>query len=1369
MQTISTKKVVVCTFLKKILSESSVVPDVNTIFIDLLRCVIFSLTTDIRELATKKIVGKKSAQARLKDLKYWLNKVKKVNISVEASVLEQEDIARSWETVSLAEAFAKALLHLLENSNEGVTVSYHLLKEKIMPLLTLLVDLPDPKSIKGFIEFESIIVQAYQDNIPIQIVKKFWLDAITNVIFHQHLKKDESSELQQGQSKITYDVMNRQVLNRLACYLFKGGYDETITVVRTVLGIEVQQHNECESQKDVVLHVLVINLILSADKDGVSLRHNFSKDASLSLGKIMFAFVCEDLKFRQHVEKQTQNGVIKFLTSRNESSLLTLEADGSENDHEYIIYHKAATFVDAILREGKEAISVLTNQNKFDSVKDMQSVGCLRFTIGIFVGILGLHDEQLLQRVVRDIEGRWRNLFLADDDVASGTFEGTDMTKYRNGVDDSDIASARGNLRVSMLTFCICDLYQRHGLGTLQKNLKQYPWLLPTRFQSQDINTAFSDNFKLYGTPYQDALNSVSFFLAGECDESERKCDDRAFPNIYDLDKEVMVIISVLNMFVVVVEKLNRKHVDCVFEKLLQGRLLSHLIGSEANTITANSFYDMITSLRQQLHAAIPQDDMRVVIAQVLVHIWVMLAKSKVVSYLGIMTPFQDLGTCFGELYLPGMESDASAQVQRAAEGVTQWYSCQCGESYGVGNCGQLSGSGQCSKCGAKIGKGGFANQALLSGDKRGHILPGPDARSIREETSERSLSPQDRATLFAILHASLSLNAPNGSFLAEMLQHLRLDLTSLSLHSSMSIEDASLLVHAVVKKFIVGTESGVEHSEISNDKYAVWRTSEARRVWEDEIKTSKLDSIFLNSTSNLHRVRNDILDVGDDTTSKFRVLLQNSSKAIQNFEESFFSSGEQVVSRQALISHPLLWQTRERIAMSTLKAYVSKFTSEEQNQYQSITTILMGGERHKKREAGKGNVVVPEAFCLLKFLPDIVFLRDHVLGTLSYVAHEITTEHIKQKFPTIFKKLEETAKTLGIWRKSDMNPSPKKLFGQNGITDQVICCLIQTQNSIAIGPSSLQASAEMPRSNLISFDVFHDILPLAIHNARYSYQNSQLKVDFDFKNLEIEIKEKFLQGRPKLEYDRIGNDARSSLSITSTSGIGLSPAFIHVKNSIKWADEGRLEKVQKLLIESHERLQDYTESRDALAMILKFIEVRLNSSSFKTDKSQSLIKFITTGLRYKLPSCLEKVFSKEHKLVVYDCFWLFEMIKIRMAVILRQSCIQTFTTQNGFDEPLTQGLMRIEGKSIDSKNVLYWCAALHNLLTFWASTQHCYAEDHAMLDNISLKMRHPSANEPLFVYLAHFNFGDFYDESVSVGQGIAVFEALASQMKIAA
>ena len=36
--------------------------------------------------------------------------------------------------------------------------------------------------------------------------------------------------------------------------------------------------------------------------------------------------------------------------------------------------------------------------------------------------------------------------------------------------------------------------------------------------------------------------------------------------------------------------------------------------------------------------------------------------------------------------------------------GVTKWYRCPNGHTYGVGNCGELNASGACPECGARIG-----------------------------------------------------------------------------------------------------------------------------------------------------------------------------------------------------------------------------------------------------------------------------------------------------------------------------------------------------------------------------------------------------------------------------------------------------------------------------------------------------------------------------------------------------------------------------------------------------------------------------------------------------------------------------------------
>ena len=40
--------------------------------------------------------------------------------------------------------------------------------------------------------------------------------------------------------------------------------------------------------------------------------------------------------------------------------------------------------------------------------------------------------------------------------------------------------------------------------------------------------------------------------------------------------------------------------------------------------------------------------------------------------------------------------------------GVTRWYRCPNGHTYGVGDCGQLNAGGTCNECGASIGGPGY-------------------------------------------------------------------------------------------------------------------------------------------------------------------------------------------------------------------------------------------------------------------------------------------------------------------------------------------------------------------------------------------------------------------------------------------------------------------------------------------------------------------------------------------------------------------------------------------------------------------------------------------------------------------------------------
>ncbi|CAM9980072.1 unnamed protein product [Laminaria digitata] len=49
------------------------------------------------------------------------------------------------------------------------------------------------------------------------------------------------------------------------------------------------------------------------------------------------------------------------------------------------------------------------------------------------------------------------------------------------------------------------------------------------------------------------------------------------------------------------------------------------------------------------------------------------------------------------------MVMDAAASTGSSG-GVTKWHKCPNGHVYGVGDCGQLNGSGNCIECGATIG-----------------------------------------------------------------------------------------------------------------------------------------------------------------------------------------------------------------------------------------------------------------------------------------------------------------------------------------------------------------------------------------------------------------------------------------------------------------------------------------------------------------------------------------------------------------------------------------------------------------------------------------------------------------------------------------
>ena len=76
-------------------------------------------------------------------------------------------------------------------------------------------------------------------------------------------------------------------------------------------------------------------------------------------------------------------------------------------------------------------------------------------------------------------------------------------------------------------------------------------------------------------------------------------------------------------------------------------------------------------------------------------------------------------GEARDQLFMPTMPQDETLEVTKAVSGgehgVTRWYTCSRGHKYGIGNCGQPVGRGQCPDCGEPIGAG-RANYAFPDG-----------------------------------------------------------------------------------------------------------------------------------------------------------------------------------------------------------------------------------------------------------------------------------------------------------------------------------------------------------------------------------------------------------------------------------------------------------------------------------------------------------------------------------------------------------------------------------------------------------------------------------------------------------------------------
>uniref|UniRef100_UPI00398F666A E3 ubiquitin-protein ligase rnf213-alpha-like isoform X2 n=1 Tax=Pristiophorus japonicus TaxID=55135 RepID=UPI00398F666A len=686
-------------------------------------------------------------------------------------------------------------------------------------------------------------------------------------------------------------------------------------------------------------------------------------------------------------------------------------------------------------------------------------------------------------------------------------------------------------------------VYDQYGMDFVQslQQLEEYHWIFPNKIiEKQRCHSVELDRFILCGPQYKAIRDAVTeAILKSQMSIVTNKIKAlKCSPSDQQLYLAMAFFREVTCLFAA---KDRNMHISTTSIDMLQKFI------KDSKIFEAPALKDFCTALvknelgspESSLRIAPDQLNQRRILVEIIVH----AALVFICGTNALSSPLRNIAFNSAKVknaYLPTMPEDLQSEVRRVISGRGLWYTCRCGQLFGVGECGKPMQTAQCLGCGAVIGGNQHTPVAgvTISQDHRdetqpGHIL-GSVSRRNQVVAPDRQMTPVAFLLLRALTHVSLMLGTihhqqiigemikPRVQNVSEFLwQHLEKDLDQLGKSLGKNIDDTATCIHLVIDNLLNLPQART----VKYDEYL--STKQARNAWESQFIEALISPL-------LKELDKRLSDVANHMSSDERIGGSLVVKMLYGDPSDLLTFPRDILDCSSA------WKCQRRTCVESFTHVV------EQKNGKKLTPILwqfLQKECHIR---------------MLKHLPDLFGLQYELIRifqtasdvkpkTISQFLQQMTSDQQGQKhnFEKRIKIFLQLWNELGSLLAKNNLGIPKELHQKDLTFESPIevllpqqqgpglCVtalskfLIGIQNDLIGAISDRKKSSISPEeisdAHLILCDPDKDFIPLVLSNCQYSLEKGQETLpEYDIENIERQLIRQFLKGKPSIVDSKI-------------------------------------------------------------------------------------------------------------------------------------------------------------------------------------------------------------------------------------------------------
>ncbi|XP_063061224.1 E3 ubiquitin-protein ligase rnf213-alpha-like isoform X2 [Engraulis encrasicolus] len=673
--------------------------------------------------------------------------------------------------------------------------------------------------------------------------------------------------------------------------------------------------------------------------------------------------------------------------------------------------------------------------------------------------------------------------------------------------------------------YLLRNLYKTYGFSIVRHLCERFKWVYPYgSFTDQEASEERIDPFIMYGDVYE-CLRLALLSMETSENISEMK----------DVDTS-SVCFPVCTALALVKQDSDIS----LLEKMTEGRCTDAQCGN-------------LGSICQKMTES-PLAEMSPSLAEIVFHTALVVQQSSAPEVRLLRT------LCFSpgkakDFFLPTMSSSVyEVKNWVKSTGETVWECGECGEPVIIGDCGRPWVKQKCIRCNQDVG--GEMHVAVEGFNKidneqergRGHNLGDPDTQQDQE--GERNLFGANFHLVRALIHSSLIwgtldhfeeieeiVQFESENVTEYLCRHLEKDVELLASALGKSNEDAEIAVHFFLKH-IMETKSGNEevegHFELKEDNESedqqddnfpdkhmeihTTETEEKRMAWETSIY-QKLQTFFMDFEESFSGMHNTILQKGG-----WKALAQIVFSPVPDMND---------LPTTGIFNLPLMWRYEQRMTTQLLSHLI-----EQKGEWKNlpVLTELLKNAAHIR---------------YIRYLPHVLSIQrtmTHHFRNVDLQCYENVSidTFVKENMHTdaevkVLKNNVNILKTIwGHLTTSKYLKMPKAL-GDKKKEDLKILDLLPTQNSaIYIVTEYLVrmqndcinlanpkedryiSTSEVRHSHVITCNPEQDFLTIAMSNIDHVVEDDSENTNYNFKNLERQIVDRFFMEKPIIKVDTI-------------------------------------------------------------------------------------------------------------------------------------------------------------------------------------------------------------------------------------------------------